>query len=256
MKELTQRAPSPTKKNENDLTDFQKRVADEYLIDGKAGPAYRRAGGKAKDPYRSGCEIVGNPKVDAYIRERQTEIARRLEIDAETVVRRWWDIATADVNELVQHRRRACRYCYGEDHRYQWIDEEEWHEACRQAEAAETPRNAPSNDGGYGYLRRADPHPDCPKCDGEGEASVFVADTRRLGPQARALYAGLKTTKGGMEIKTQDQAKALESVAKHLGILDPRLNLGLKEDDPLAALVKAIATGGNREEQSLMPNED
>lgn len=252
---MATRKTNPTK-DESGLTDFQKRVADEYLVDGKAGPAYRRAGGKAKDQYRSGCEIVRNPKVDAYIRERQAEIAEKLEISAETVVKRWWEIATADVNELVQHRRRACRYCYGEEHRYQWIDEEEWQEACRKAEIAEPPRAAPGNDGGYGYLRSADPHPDCPKCDGEGDASVFVADTRRLGPQARALYAGLKTTKDGMEIKTQDQAKALENVARHLGILDTKLNLGIKEDDPLAALVKAIATGGRRDEQALMPQED
>ncbi len=252
---MATRKLNPTK-DESGLTDFQKRVADEYLVDGKAGPAYRRAGGKAKDQYRSGCEIVRNPKVDAYIRERQAEIAEKLEISAETVVKRWWEIATADVNELVQHRRRACRYCYGEEHRYQWIDEDEWQEACRKAETAEPPRAAPGNDGGYGYLRSADPHPDCPKCDGEGDASVYVADTRRLGPQARALYAGLKTTKDGMEIKTQDQAKALENVARHLGILDAKLNLGIKEDDPLAALVKAIATGGRRDEQALTPQED
>ncbi|WP_254276863.1 terminase small subunit [Halomonas sp. 3H] len=255
MMEPAKRASNPTKKNENGLTDFQKRVADEYLIDGKAGPAYRRAGGKAKDPYRSGCEIVGNPKVDAYIRARQAEIAQKLSVDAETVVKRWMDIATADVNELVQHRRCACRYCYGTDHRFQWIDEEEWLNACAQAENASPPRQLPGNDGGYGFLRSADPHPECLKCDGEGEASVFIADTRRLSPQGLTLYAGLRQSRDGVDIKLQDQLKALENVARYLGMFDSKVNLSVQEENPLAALVRAICDPERREGQTLRPVE-
>lgn len=255
MTERAKRAPNPTNKNENGLTDFQQRVAEEYLVDSRAGPAYRRAGGRAKDPYAAASGLLRKPKVAVYIQQRQAEISRKLGVDAEAVVKRWWEIATADVNELVQHRRRACRYCYGEDHRFQWIDEEEWQEACCQAEVADPPRPVPGNAGGYGFLRSADPHPDCPKCDGEGEASVFVADSRRLSPQARALYAGLKTTKDGIEVKVQDQLRALESVARHLGMLDSKVNLGVQEEDPLGALIRAIAQSGRREEQVLMPNE-
>ena len=244
----------PPGKKTGVMTDFHRRFADEYLVDGRAGPAYRRAKGQAKDPYSAGAELLRYPHIRAYIAKRQQEMGAKLEISAENVLKRWWELATTDVNEIIQHRRRACRWCYGEKHRYHWIDEEEWQEACRKAEQAEKPRPVPSNEGGYGYQRSADPHPDCPRCDGEGEASVYIADTRRMSPQAKALYAGIKTTKEGTDVKTQDQGKALENVARHLGMLDSKFKLGLDEDDPLASLVRAIASSGRG--STLAPQQD
>jgi phage terminase small subunit len=47
---------------------------------------------------------------------------------------------------------------------------------------------------------------------------VHAADTRTLSPKAKLLYAGVKQTRDGFEIKMRDQDKAMENVAKHLGM--------------------------------------
>ena len=85
------------------------------------------------------------------------------------------------------------------------------------------------------------PHPYCPQCAGEGKAEVFIADTRHLSDEARLLYAGTKLTAQGLEIKMHDQAKALENVARHLGMFKENLSLGIEEDNPLGKLIKAIS---------------
>ena len=46
----------------------------------------------------------------------------------------------------------------------------------------------------------------------------FAHDTRNLSPKAKALYAGVRATKDGQEVKTHDQMAALVNVAKHLGM--------------------------------------
>lgn len=81
-------------------------------------------------------------------------------------------------------------------------------------------------------------------------ASVEVV-TRQL-PRAKGEEAEVEYVH---KIKMWDKNSALDKIARHLGMLDAKLNLGIKEDDPLAALVKAIATGGRRDEQALMPQE-
>lgn len=175
--------------------------------------------------------------IAAAIRDRQGARAQRTEITAEQVLQHWHDIATADPNELMQLRRRACRYCHGIDHRFQWRDRDEHAEAClvedKAAAKAERSPEYPSNEGGYGYDPHLDPTPACPKCDGEGLADVHIADTRKLKGKARLLYAGIKQTRDGVEIKTRDQDKALELVARHLGMLNDKLQLQGDADKPL-----------------------
>jgi phage terminase small subunit len=48
---------------------------------------------------------------------------------------------------------------------------------------------------------------------------IRVADTRRVRGPARRLYAGVKKTKDGIEIKMRDQDKALDNIAKFLGMI-------------------------------------
>jgi phage terminase small subunit len=43
-------------------------------------------------------------------------------------------------------------------------------------------------------------------------------DTRQLSRRAARLYAGVKTTKEGIEVKIHDQQAALVNVGKHLGM--------------------------------------
>ena len=129
-------------------------------------------------------------------------------------------MATADVNELVQYRRHCCRFCYGKQHRYQWTDAE-FERAEIEAKNRSYPK--PEAPGGVGYDRSKDPNPSCPECMGQGTGEVFATDTRRVSPEARALYAGVKVSRDGLEIKVHDQMRALELVGKHIGMFKDKV---------------------------------
>lgn len=84
----------------------------------------------------------------------------------------------------------------------------------------------PSDAGGYGFDATLSPHADCPECHGEGFGEVHALDTRNLNGPAKLLYAGAKQTSQGIEVKLHDQAKALENVAKHLGMFKADIEIG------------------------------
>ena len=215
------------------LTERQKRFVDEYLSDPElnATAAYKRAGytaqGNAAEVNAS--RLLSNAKVQSYIADRMAARMKRTEITQDMVLERWWAIANADPNELVHLRRLCCRHCFGVDHEYQWRDEAEYEAAVEAATQAAKLQDAepaiPSNRGGYGFDRLLKPHPKCPICRGEGRIDLHMADTRELSPQARLLYAGVKQTQAGIEIKMRDQDKALENVARHLGMFKDSLRI-------------------------------
>ncbi|KPH67549.1 terminase small subunit [Novosphingobium sp. ST904] len=224
------------------LTPKQQRFVEEYLVDFKGGPAYTRAGYTAtgNSAEAAASRLLRNAKVQAAIAAAQRALSERTEITQDMVLERWWQIATADPNDLVQFRRTCCRYCYGQGHAYQWIDAEEFAAAVRATMAAagsDEPRALPKDDGGFGYDNKADPHSECPQCFGEGNAEIHAKDTRKLKGAARLLYAGAKLTQAGFEIKMMDQGKALENVARHLGMFKDKLELEVTENlaDVLAA---------------------
>ncbi|MCY9513302.1 terminase small subunit [Paenibacillus apiarius] len=210
------------------LTPKQEMFVAEYLIDLNATQAAIRAGYSPRTARKIGQENLTKPDIQRAIQEAMDARSKKTEITAEMVLQHWHDIATADPNELVQLRRLNCRHCHGADHEYQWKDEAEYERAVYAAESAAREQSAETGEevepdvlsdaGGYGFDRLAYPNPDCPKCRGEGHLDLFMADTRKLGPKARLLYAGIKQTQAGIEIKMHDQAKALENVARHLGM--------------------------------------
>lgn len=209
------------------LTAKHKKFADEYLIDLNATAAYGRAGYKAKGNAAevNASRLLSNAKVQEYIQQRMKDRAKRTEITQDRVLEYWWTIATADPNELIYHRRVCCRHCFGVDHEYQWTDAEEYERAVIAAKTAKGKLPIPNNYGGYGFDQTIRPHPKCPKCKGEGYGDVQATDTRDLSPQARALYAGVKQSTTGLEVKMRDQDKALENVARHLGMFNDKLKL-------------------------------
>lgn len=202
------------------LTDKQRRFAEEYLVDLNATQAAIRAGYSEATASEQGYQLLQNTSVSAAIVAAQAARSERTEITADKVLRHWWAIATADANELSQHRRVNCRRCWGVEHAYQWTDDE-YRIACEEAVEKET--GEPDDRGGFGFDRTRVPHPDCPECAGEGEGDVHFADTRKLEGAARLLYAGVKRTKDGLEVKTRDQDKAMENVARHLGMFVDKL---------------------------------
>lgn len=179
------------------------RFIDEYLVDLNGSAAYQRAGYKAKGNSAevNARRLLRNAQVSLEIARRQSETAKKLEISREEALTEAWNIVKADANELIEYRRFACVSCFEDGH------EED----------------------------RRDPNPKCSSCHGDGRANVIVKDTRKLSPQARALYAGVKITKEGIEVKMHSKLDALEKVFKHLGLyaLDKKVELTGKAGGPI-----------------------
>jgi phage terminase small subunit len=226
----------------------------QWIIKGKSQrEAYKLAGYKTdsmtdKTMDEAASRIFRNSKVSARYEEIHNRLLKESEdesiITAKDVLKRWREIAFADPNELIHHRRVCCRYCFGIDHEYQWVDEQEYQNAVEyaiiSAQKAEKEPNIPIEDGGYGFDETIRPHPKCPKCKGEGYGQIHATDTRDLSPQAKALYAGVKQTVTGFEIKMQDQGKALENIAKHLGMFkDTTININMNNlsDDEISEIL-------------------
>jgi len=199
--------------------------------------AYNCDNMKDKTIDEKACILAKDAKVRARIKELQDELKERNIVTAEEVLKHWHDIATADPNEIIHLRRVCCRHCYGKDFQYQWRDEEEYLQAVyRENKAAEENERPPviiSNDGGYGYNKLERPNTKCPYCWGEGSMEIHAEDTRHLSPKAKLLYAGVKQTKDGFEIKMRDQDKALENVARHLGMFVDKKEISGPDGGPI-----------------------
>lgn len=238
-KERKPRTNSGSSEKARGLTAKQQRFVEEYIVDMNATQAAIRAGYSARTAEVIGYENLNKPQIADAIAEGRKKLSERTGITQEAVLRRWWDIATADPNELIQYRRLCCRYCFGRDHAYQWRDKEEFYRACRAAKADEG--RQPTDEGGYGFDHKERPHPKCPECHGEGLGDVYMSDTRDLSGAARVLYDGVKVTKNGLEMQTLNRDKALENVARHLGMFNDKLTLKGDPDNPLAILMSELA---------------
>ena len=91
-----------------------------------------------------------------------------------------------DVTEIAALRVGPCRYCHGVDHRYQWENPLEIELQIKVMEktqemAALIP---PSDEGGYGYSKLDQPHPECPECDGVGKPWIDIKDHTKVEAKA------------------------------------------------------------------------
>lgn len=226
------------------LTPKQALFVAEFLVDMNATQAAIRAGYSAKTANEQGARLLANVSIASAIEDARARRIERLEITQDMVLKRWWMLATADPNELTQLHRNCCRFCYGKDHNYQWRDAAEYRAAVLMAEESAPsgddapPPRLPTNEGGYGFDPKLSPHAKCPKCDGDGVVDIYFADTRNLSDAGKLLFAGVKTTQHGIEIKMNDRMAAMESVAKHLGMYKTHVELTGKKalDDALASL--------------------
>lgn len=210
------------------LTAKQKLFVKEYLVDLNATQAAIRAGYSAKTANEIGAQNLAKLSIQEAIQKGMDKRAAKVEITAEMVLQHWFDVATADVNEIIHHRRICCRHCFGRDFEYQWVDEAEYEQAVAAAYASAKdgkPPVIPTDAGGYGFDPTIRPHPKCPSCNGEGFGQLHAADTRDLSPKARKLYAGAKYTANGLEIKLNDQEQAWDRIARHLGMYKDELKL-------------------------------
>lgn len=196
----------------------------EYLVDKSKKYAAIRAGYSPRSAHNLADRLMRRKDVRKRIDELSAAHLKRLDLSAHDVVRRYASIALANPNELTAIVRGACRYCYGEGHRYQHRTEDEFNTRMESwAMLPESKRaviQPPSDEGGFGFSPKRDPHPECPMCDGDGAARTRIGDTTKLSPEAAMLFAGVKETQHGIEIKMHDQMAALDSLAKHLGVFE------------------------------------
>jgi phage terminase small subunit len=242
------------------------RFIDEYMTDMNGSAAYKRAGYKAtgNSAEVNARRLLRNAQVSLEIARRQAKTAEKLEITREDALREAWNIVKADPRELVQHIVTSCRHCHGESHAFQWRDEAEFERAVEQFEAqlskwersrAENkgpPPREPKEAGGFGFDPMKAPHEACPECLGAGVGRTIIKDTRSLSPAALSLYAGVKETKEGIEVKLNSKLDAMEKIFKHLGLyladkpLPPSVSVGLNvngkkyelTNDELAAIAR------------------
>lgn len=173
--------------------------------------------------------------------------AARNGVTIERVVAKLAEIAFADARQLSELRRRCCRHCWGADHRYQRTAGEMERARLAHAKELDAGRAAGAFDemGGIGFHGKAAPNPDCPECFGDGAAQPHFNDTRTLTASAAALYAGVKVTKEGIEIKTHNQTEALAQLARFCVRVPDMPPIQGAEDcvNAQAAVLAAVASG-------------
>lgn len=237
------------KRDEDKLTPKQMLFIDELLADEQMNgtAAYLRVFKCSPKAAESGASrLLSQDKIQKGLIDARERLQQTSGVSAAKVLQQWWQIATADPNDIMQLRRECCRHCHGEGYAFQWRNEDEFQRALEKAEAeaeaaeGEGKPNLPTDEGGYGFDPEAPPNPDCPECDGRGKGRVHINDTRHLTGSARRLYAGIKQTQHGIEVKTRDQDAALLNIARHLGMLDPKLTLKGDKENPLFTLISDL----------------
>lgn len=244
----TRKTSRKPKAAEDALTPKQMAFIEELLADEQmnATAAYLRVFKcSQKAAEASASRLLSQDKIKKGLMEARERLQQRTGITADKVLHQWWQIATADPNEIMQLRRESCRHCHGNDFAFQWRNEDEFQralaKAITEAEAEERkPTNLPTDEGGYGYDPGEPPNPDCPECDGNGRSRVHINDTRHLTGAARRLYAGIKQTQHGIEVKTRDQDAALQSIARHLGMFNDKLQLQGDKENPIFTLISDL----------------
>lgn len=204
-KAVVEKAPSKT----NSKKEFKKSICkvsmreqlfvDAYLADPKLnGTNAAIAAGYAPSMARTyATRMLMKDSVLRLLEERRAEREKRVEITQDMVLKRWWDIANVDVNELIEYRRGPCPDCWQSGSKNQM------------------------------------PNADCLRCKGEGHGHAHLHDTRKLSSTAKYVYNGVKIGKDGLQVLMLDRDKALENVAKHLGMHIDRKEITGKDGAPL-----------------------
>ncbi|MDF7681512.1 terminase small subunit [Enterobacteriaceae bacterium ESL0689] len=198
------------------LTEKEALFAWGYVKTNSRIGGYRFAGYRDTNKntaYVEASRLYRKPKIARAIRELKNRIRKRYTADLDEIVDQLVAITRADPNALTQYRRVNCRYCWGGNHLYQWRDIQEFDRAAEKA--AKDGKPEPEY-GGVGFVSNADPNPDCPRCHGEGEGQILIGDTRDLDVNEYASFLGVKQTKNGIEILTEDKKAARQMLIQLL----------------------------------------
>ncbi len=225
------------------LTANERRFVEEYLSDLNGTQAYLRVFPATTERSAStlSSRLLGKVDIQEAISQGKKDRSERTGINADRALQEVWNIVTADPRELVEYRVGCCRFCWGAGFQYQRTDNEMARdEQAHEADQVEKKRKDEEYEyrpfdvkGGTGYLKSRDPHPECPECVGEGLGRTVIHDTRKISAGAASLFAGIKETKEGIEIKTHSKDAMLEKVFRHLALYRDRLEVTGKNGGPI-----------------------
>lgn len=215
------------------LSELEARFVQEYLVDLNGTQAYLRAkpGAKETTARTEASKWLAKPNIQAAVTKGKAERSERTAITADVAIKEAWAIMTADPRELMEYRIGCCRHCWGENFLYQRtqaeFDRAEAAQAAANEEAIGTKKKVKEFDpqGGVGYDKRRAPNPECPECAGEGVGRTVFKDTRAISPAAASLFAGVKETKEGLELKIHSKDAAMDKVFRHLGLYNDKIQL-------------------------------
>lgn len=210
----------------------RRKFAEEYVALREAGKqgaeaieqAALAAGYAEKSALRLGHMLLNHPDVQKIVEGAVARHMERAEVNGETILRYWWDIATC---EIPFPPAGACRYCWGEDHQYQYTLDE-YRRAMRKHTAEQMKKSpharVPFDElGGYGFDRTKKPHPYCTECHGEGRNYVMVVDREKLTAAQRQAIDEVRVHKdGSVSLKMRDRSRAMENLQSLMGLIQPR----------------------------------
>lgn len=215
------------------LSILEVRFIQEYLVDLNGTQAYLRAkpGAKETTARTEASKWLAKPYIAAAVAKAMEARSKRTEVSADIAVKEAWAILTADPRELMEYRVGCCRHCWGNGNRYQRtqaeFERDEGQNAKVNEAAIESGKPVKEFDpqGGVGFDKRRAPNPECPECAGEGVGRTVFKDTSTISPAAASLFAGIKETKDGMEIKIHSKDAAMDKVFRHLGLYNDKIQL-------------------------------
>lgn len=223
-------------------------------MDLNATQAAIRAGYSKETARFIGYENLTKPYIQLAVAEERKKQQARTQIDADAILIDTYLQYTADRNELVSVHVGCCRYCYGEGYRYQRTLGEYNADRAKHLNmqrAGQIPAEEDFDEqGGIGYDPRKPPLQECPECMGAGVARQVIKDTRNLSPAGRAIYAGAKIGKNGLEILFHSKDSAADRLCKYLGLYEKD---NKQKTDPLKTLLDRIT---NANTNGFVPVED
>lgn len=223
------------------LSQQQKKLVDAY-VDPENGfdqmTALEKAGYNRFSATKSSMNPFKHINVRRAISEKIRPAFDRTGITFEENFKFVAAIAYGDANELVEVKRCNCRYCYGKNNEYQWVEAEYRFELNNEIkkfkELKELPSSAtqeemedmgftpPSLEGGFGFDQWNDPSLSCPNCHGHGVEQVYIH------PQyiSHPLYAGAEVDKNGnIKINMRNQDHAIKLLSQLAGFLVEKVEI-------------------------------
>jgi phage terminase small subunit len=227
------------------------QFARRYAEHGNATRAYREcfsvaASTSAATVTTNGYQLVHQPEVAARVRALLAIAAETTLISTRARLVTLQRIVESDPTSVVSISGNCCRHCHGVGHGYQWRNAIE---LCRAIDAygasINTPKPLPMPDGSGGYGFRGDlkPHPECPKCFGDGLVRVRITPTDELSPTDRAAIKSIRQKGNGeIEVHFHDKMQAADMLNKVAGVyVDRSINANVNVDLTPASRDEAMA---------------